>query len=123
MKIVHVIIGSGFFNEKYAYQDNTLPKYHRKEGHEVTIIAPVYSGIDKSTGRVLLSPAGIRFLEDGTKLIRLKPDWPHPNTEHVHLYHRMAVAVENEAPDLIFAHAVSSLNYSYDINICILKLK
>lgn len=113
MKIVHVIIGSGFFNENYAYQDNTLPKYHRKEGHEVTIIAPVYSGIDKSTGKVLLSPVGVSFLKDGIKLIRLEPDWPHPITEHVHLYHGMAAVVEKEAPDLIFAHAISSLNYRF----------
>ena len=113
MKIVHVLIGSGFFNEKYAYQDNTLPKYHRKQGHDVTIIAPVYSGFDKNTGIMQSSPEGVRYLDDGIKLIRLKPDLPYKLTEHVHLYHGMAAAVENEAPDLIFAHAVSSLNYRF----------
>lgn len=113
MKIVHVLIGSGFFNEKYAYQDNTLPKYHRKQGHEVTIIAPVYSGFDKNTGEMSSVSEGESFLEDGTKVIRLKPDLPYSITEHVHLYHGMAAAVKKESPDLIFAHAVSSLNYRF----------
>ena len=113
MKIVHVLIGSGFFNEKYAYQDNILPKYHRKAGHEVTIIAPTYSGIDKLTGKLLSVSEGISWLGDGTKLVRIKPDLSDFLTEHLHLYKGMAKAVENEHPDLIFAHAVSSMNYRF----------
>lgn len=113
MKIVHVLIGSGYFNEKYAYQDNTLPKYHRKQGHEVTIIAPIYSGFNKSSGEMSIVPEGACVLEDGTKVIRLKPVFPYSITEHVHLYYGMAAAIENETPDLIFAHAVSSLNYRF----------
>ena len=70
MKIVHVCL-CGTFGEDYAYQDNLLPKYHRKLGHDVTIIAPIYCKINTQTGEEELAPLGIKYLSDGIKLILL----------------------------------------------------
>ena len=37
MRILH-IAPSAPYNDYWGYQDNLLPKYHRKLGHEVTVI-------------------------------------------------------------------------------------
>jgi 1,2-diacylglycerol 3-alpha-glucosyltransferase len=38
MKIVHLCL-SAFYVEGFGYQENVIPRYNRKDGHEVVIIA------------------------------------------------------------------------------------
>lgn len=111
MKIVHICICSHVFCETYAYQDNLLPKYHKKLGHDVSIIAPVYSGFDKDTGRINCMDSGVTIMQNGIKLIRLKAALPCKVNQHVHQFHGLYKAIEQEKPDLIFAHSIASLNY------------
>lgn len=112
MKIVHICI-CGEFYEKYAYQDNILPKYHRKAGHDVTIIASTYSRFDQKTGKVIQDKCNKKILEDGTKIIRLKPMLPIFINSHVHLFFGFKKILNQECPDLIFAHSVECPNYLY----------
>jgi len=111
MKIVHVCICSHVFCETYAYQDNLLPKYHKKLGHDVTIIAPLYSGFDKDTGRIISSCPGTTVMSNGIKLVRLKALLPCKINQHVHQFCGLYRTIENENPDLIFVHSIASLNY------------
>lgn len=59
------------FGENYAYQDNLLTKYHKKMGHEVTIIAPTMAQFT-SNGGVVNESAGSKMLDNGCKLIRVE---------------------------------------------------
>ncbi|MDD4729946.1 MAG: glycosyltransferase family 4 protein [Dysgonamonadaceae bacterium] len=97
----------------YAYQDNMLPKYHRKAGHDVTIIAATYSRFDQKTGKVILDKCRCKNLEDGTKVIRLRPMLPLFINSHVHLFFGLRKILNQERPDLIFAHGVECPNYLY----------
>ena len=38
MKIVHLCLGA-FFPDNYSYQENMLPKFHKKQGFDVEVIA------------------------------------------------------------------------------------
>ena len=40
MKILHLIL-LGSYTDGFSYQENLLPKYHKKAGHEVEIITSV----------------------------------------------------------------------------------
>lgn len=112
MKIVHICV-CGEFYEKYAYQDNLLPKYHRKLNHDVTIVAATYSRFDKQSGKVIQDFTKTRFLEDGTKIIRLKPSLPIIINSHVHLFRGLRRTVEAEHSDFIFVHGIESPNYLF----------
>ena len=112
MKIVHVCLGSNVFGENYAYQDNLLPKYHRKFGHDVTVIAPNYSGFDKITGSVIEVDPITKILDDGIKLVRLKGAVPCKYNQHFHIFEGLYKALETECPDLIFVHGMGSYSYS-----------
>lgn len=109
MKIVHVCI-SAPWDEKYAYQENLLPHYHRIKGHDVTIIAPVFTKIgDYCNNR---APVGESYLSDGTRLVRLKP---HVDNRyflaHIPSVRGLKEAIVNEHPDLLFLHDVCCFDY------------
>ena len=112
MKIVHLCV-CGEYYEKYAYQDNLLPKYHRKAGNEVTIVAATYSRFDQKSGKVIMDYTPCKYLEDGTKVIRLRPSFPLAINSHVHFFRGLKRVINEEKPDLIFAHNVECPNYLY----------
>lgn len=112
MKIVHICV-CGEFYEKYAYQDNLLPKYHRKQGHDVTIIAATYSRFDKDSGKVIQDYCKCKYLDDGTKLLRIHPLLPLFINSHIHLFYGLRKAVESENPDFLFVHGVECPNYLF----------
>ena len=116
MKIVLVCI-TGIWGEQYAYQENLLPHYHRLMGNDVTIIAPVYSKYGDAKPEV--SDAGVSYLEDGTKLIRLKPLIPVWKLDsHLHLTKGLKKAILDEKPDLLFIHDLCTFSYR-----CLPKVK
>lgn len=110
MKIVHVCL-CGTFGEDYAYQDNLLPKYHRKMGHDVTIIAPIYCRINTQTGEEEIAPSGVKFMADGIKLIRLEPWIKNRINIRLHLFKGLYKVLRHEAPNLLFVHGIDSLSY------------
>lgn len=112
MKIVHICV-CGEYYEQYAYQDNLLPKYHRKAGHEVTIIAATYSRFDPASGKVIQDHTRCRYLADGTKVIRLEPVLPIAINSHTHIFRGFKKALTDERPDFIFCHGVESPNYLF----------
>lgn len=42
MKILHLCLAN-FYIDNYSYQENMLPKFHKKLGYEVEIIASMQS--------------------------------------------------------------------------------
>ena len=111
MKILHVCLCGAVFNEKYAYQDNLLTKYHKKLGHDVTIIAPTYSEYGGDDGGIISAPAGVSVINDGIQLIRLKPALPVRLNQSFHIFWGLERAVNGINPNIIFVHGVTSLNY------------
>lgn len=109
MKIVHVCI-SAPWDEKYAYQENLLPRYHRLMGHDVTIIAPVFTKIGDYGGN--RAPDGESCLSDGTKLVRLNPQIDNQMfLSHIPSVKGLRRAIVNEQPDLLFLHDVCCFDY------------
>ena len=106
------------WDESYAYQDNLLPAYHRRMGHEVTIFAPTSAKFDNNGGYIVKSP-GVTILSEGIKLIRVKPLISNYNiNNHIHLFRNIYKDIELESPDLIFVHDPSIIN-----NLCLVKYK
>ena len=116
MKILHVCI-TGIWGAQYAYQENLLPHYHRVMGNDVTIVAPVYSAYRE--GHPEKTVSGVSYLDDGTKLIRLKPRIPIWKLDsHLHLTKGLCKAILDEKPDLLFLHDLCTFSYR-----CLPKVK
>ncbi len=67
MRIVHLCISIPY-NDYWGYQENLLPKYHRKQGHEVTVITTNTIQVEGGFETV---PTGRYRLDDGQQIIRL----------------------------------------------------
>ena len=77
MKIVHIAANAPY-NDYWGYQDNLLPKYHKKLGHDVTLI--VTNTIHKG-GKIVETDCSDYVLNDGVRVIRLrKKKYPHRST-------------------------------------------
>lgn len=111
MRIVHACLSSNFFCEDFAYQDNLLPKYHSKLGHEVYIIATTDVRPDEK-GNIISTIAGEKIINDGIKLIRLKPVFSTAVNQHIHAFYNFGKTIERLEPDLIFAHSLCP-NYRF----------
>lgn len=109
MKIVHICISSPW-SEIYAYQENLLPHYHRLMGHDVTIVAPVFSRIgDYSGNRV---DPGQYSLADGSKVVRVAPLLNNRLIlSHIPLVKGLKQVLIQERPDFLFVHDVACFNY------------
>ena len=105
MKIVHLCL-SCFFIDNYSYQENMLPKYHVKMGHEVTVIASLVS-FNKEGKPCLLPSPSERIDEDGYKVIRLGYKEPTKINRILRKYQFFYETLVKEKPDVIFTHGVS----------------
>jgi len=110
MKIVHLCL-SNFYIEGFGYQENLLPKYHKKDGHDVTIIASRFS-FNKENGQPDTADAGEYINSDGIKVIRInyKYKWLGKINDKVRIYKDTYRLLEKEKPDLIFCHGIQFLD-------------
>lgn len=68
MKIVHLCL-SGPYNDNWGYQDNLLPLYHQKLGHDVTVIAT--NTMHGPKGPIIECDEGDYRLANGLRIIRI----------------------------------------------------
>ena len=105
MKIVH-IVPCAPYNDNWGYQDNLLPKFHKKIGHEVTTITT--NTIHKDGKIVEINPNDY-FLEDGVRVIRLKKKKYYSNfLTNINSKLPVYSYLKQIKPDFIFFHGLIS---------------
>ena len=102
MKVVHLCLGA-FFIDGYSYQENLLPKYHVRQGHDVTVIASLETFDKEGRRTVLLSPSSYRD-KNGFDVIRLAYKKPFLWNRLFRHFVGLQNALESLAPDIIFIH-------------------
>ena len=102
MKIVHLCLCS-FFPDNYSYQENMLPKYHKKFGYDVEVIASTRS-FDEQGKPCYLDNVGTYQNEYGIKVTRL----PYKNNSKIwkrlKRYVGVFDAISKAEPDILFIH-------------------
>ena len=102
MRVVHLCLGV-FFIDGYSYQENLLPKYHVKQGHDVTVIASLETFDKEGRRTVLSSPSSYRD-KNGFDVIRLAYKKPYRWNRLFRHFVGLQDAIESGAPDIIFIH-------------------
>ena len=103
MKILHLCL-SCFYIDNYSYQENLLPKYHKKMGHIVRIVASTET-FDKN-GRLTYTKPGEYCNEDGICVTRIpyKYRFIHKAAKKIRKYVGLEDQLYAFMPDLIFIH-------------------
>src|SRR5690625_4853826 len=90
-----------------AYQDNLLPKYHKKLGLDVSMITSKYVW-DK--GSIGIDYRDFYINEYGIKTIRLDNKFNSNINSKFKKYHNLYEILNNEKPDILFVHGVQFLD-------------
>ena len=100
MKIVNLCLCS-LVTDGWTYQDNTLPKYHQKNGHNTTIITSEFMYSDHN---IIVKDSRKEYInEDGVKVVRLKSNSDKHSSRFKKFYGLYEV-LEQECPDIMFIH-------------------
>ena len=109
MRILHLCLGC-FYVDNHSYQENMLPKYHKRLGHEVYIIASTLS-FDGDGNACNVAP-GRYENEYGIPVRRLayKHHLPTSLSKFFRLYEPYLDTVKEIRPDVIFIHGCQFLD-------------
>ena len=102
MKIVHLCLCS-FFPDNYSYQENMLPKYHKKLGYDVEVIASTQS-FDKQGKVCYLDNVGTYQNEYDIKVTRLAYKSNSKIWKKLKRYIGVFDAISKAEPDVLFIH-------------------
>lgn len=111
MRVMHCCLAA-FYIDNYGYQENILPRLHKRQGHEVTILASTETYIDNQTlGYV--SARSYRT-EDQIPITRLPyiRGLPRKLVQKLRLYRGVYAALAAFAPDVLFLHDCQFLSIS-----------
>lgn len=108
MRILHIQL-TGPYTEDFNYQENIIPKYHVKQGHEVFFLTTCYAW-DK--GEMKYVPPEKKVLVDGVHLERVKfVNFGVPIlTRRLRLVPRIFEKLVEISPDFIMLHDIQSLS-------------
>lgn len=107
MKILHVCL-IGPFSDNWTYQENFLSKYHKKMGHDVSLVASTYSW--DNHGKYKKLKVGEYINEDGVRVYRLENKWNTTIDSKLKMYVGLLDVLNEVSPDLLFVHDVQFLD-------------
>lgn len=107
MKITHICL-CGPVTDYWSYQDNLLPKYHSKLGHEVSVVTSRY--IYSKNGELDYDNRFVYYNEHDLKTIRLSIVGNKDINYRFKRYRNLFETIINEKPEILFIHGVQFLD-------------
>lgn len=102
MRITHLCLGC-FFPDGYSYQENMLPKYHKKLGHDVSVVASLQT-FDKNGNVSYMDKASEYRNEYDIPVQRLDYKAPLKVYRKLKRFIGTYEAIERTNPDILFIH-------------------
>lgn len=107
MKITHIAL-NGPFTDGWSYQDNLLPKYHQRNGLDVSIITSKF--IYNKSGNISIDDRDKYINENGIEVIRLTTKGKATINSKFKRYYDLEPSLISEKPDILFIHGVQFLD-------------
>lgn len=102
MKIVHIC---QYYNDGYGYQENLLPRYQKKLGHDVCVITSDRKSYFAGEMKPKVVGTG-QFEDNGVRIKRLQISGEFKG-RYVR-FTNLTMHLENEKPDYIFHHGLTA---------------
>ncbi len=117
MRITHLCLGC-FFPDGYSYQENMLPKYHKKLGHDVSVVASLQT-FDMNGNVSYMEKASSYHNEYDIPVQRLDYKKPLKIYRKLKRFVGTYEAIEKTNPDILFIHGCQFM----DMDIVVKYLK
>lgn len=108
MKIVHVCLAGIGVTDGWTYQENLLTKYHKKLGHDVTIITSQW--VRNELGGLKRDNRSDYYDDNGCKVLRLRIKNNHKQSFRFKRYQDVKKTMIAESPDILFIHNIQFLD-------------
>ena len=108
MKIVHVCLAGISVTDGWTYQENLLTKYHKKLGHDVTIITSQW--VRNELGGLKRDNRSDYYDDNGCKVLRLRIKNNHKQSFRFKRYQDVKKTIIAESPDILFIHNIQFLD-------------
>lgn len=108
MKITHLCLAC-FFPDGYSYQENLLPKFHKRLGYEVEVIASLLT-FGSNGEQAYMDYCDTYINENGIKVVRLDYRLDNKVSKKLQLFRGLYAALENSEPDILFIHGCQFLD-------------
>lgn len=110
MKITHICL-AGPFTDNWAYQENLLTKYHKKLGHDVTVITSQW--IWGENGKLVEKHETNYMNENEVRIIRIKLKGRNKFNKIIKRFIGLEKELKKSNPEVVFVHGCQFV----DINI------
>ena len=120
IKIVHLCL-SNFYIDNFGYQENLLPKYHHKMGHDVTIIASRFT-YRCDNGQPDIAEEGEYMNSDGIRVKRISYRYKWLGSvinDKIKIYKGTYSHLRIENPNVIFCHGIQFIDLAEVVRYCI----
>lgn len=107
MKITHICL-CGVVTDNWSYQENLLPKYHKKLGYDVSVITSRYTRDEE--GKLIIDDRINYENEYGIKTIRIDNKYKTNVRSKLKRYKNLYENIESESPDILFVHGLQFLD-------------
>ncbi len=94
----------------WNYQDNLLPKYQKKNGHDVTIITSHW--VWNQYGKLARDEREEYVNEDGVKILRIEMSGKDDFTKKFKKYPSLYESIEKTNPEFLFIHGLGFVDTS-----------
>ncbi len=109
MKILHLMLAC-FYIDNYSYQENYLPKYHKLAGHDVEIVASLFTFDENGNGKWL--PKADKYVNEHGILVTRLDFTKSPLAHRMRRYVGLEDELERISPDILFIHGVQFADIS-----------
>jgi len=112
MKILHACLAA-FYIDGYSYQENILPREHKKNGYEVMIVASTETFLDNNS--LGYSKPKSYYTEDGIPIVRLGYSklLPQIIMKKLRIYKGLKKILYDFKPDIVFLHDLQFVDIRY----------
>lgn len=107
MKITHICL-CGPVTDNWSYQDNLLPKFHKRLGYDVSVIASKYVWSQK--GEIIRDERYEYFNEYDIKTIRIESRFGTNINSKFKMYRGLYENIKNESPNILFIHGIQFID-------------
>lgn len=114
MKILHVCLAA-FYIDGYSYQENLLPKFHKKLGYDVEILASLDTFNEKGEKQTLQA-SNVYFNEHGIRVTRIPYKFNSSIGEKLKLFPSVEKILREINPDILFVHGCQFFNVKEIVN-------
>lgn len=107
MKITHICL-CGPVTDNWSYQDNLLPKFHKRLGYDVSVIASKY--VWNKKGEIIRDERNEYFNEYDIKTIRIESKFGANINSKFKMYRSLYKNIKNESPNILFIHGIQFID-------------